>query len=84
MTASFEEVRKRSYDVLGKIQEKLRSDWLYEDHGPSHDQVEALKEASRHIAAAKAALAKAGGPAISSPAAKPMAPAASRFSIRRR
>ena len=56
---AFEEVRQRSYDVLAKVQEKLRSDWLYDDHGPNHEQVEALDEARRHVAAARAALSKA-------------------------
>lgn len=59
MAESFEDVRKRSFDVLEKIQSKFRSDWLYDDQGPSHEQVESLKEAGRHVAAAKAALARA-------------------------
>jgi len=57
---AFEEVRQRSYDVLAKVQEKLRSnDWLYDDQGPSHEQVAALEEARKHVAAARAALSKA-------------------------
>ena len=56
---AFEEVRQRSYDVLEKVQEKLRSDWLYDDPGPTHEQVEALDEARRHVAAARAALTRA-------------------------
>jgi hypothetical protein len=56
---TFEEVRQRTYDVLAKVQEKLRSDWLYDDQGPSHEQVEALHEARKHVAAARAALLKA-------------------------
>jgi hypothetical protein len=61
MTApAFEEVRQRSYDVLVKVQEKLGSDdWFYDDLGPSHEQVEALAEARKHVAAARAALSKA-------------------------
>jgi hypothetical protein len=60
MTApAFEEVRQRSYDVLAKVQNKLRSDWLYDDQGPTHEQVEALDEARKHVAAARAALSKA-------------------------
>lgn len=30
---AFEEVSQRFYDVLVKVQEKLRSDWLYDDQG---------------------------------------------------
>jgi hypothetical protein len=56
---AFEEVRQRSYDVLVQVQQKLRSDWLYDDQGPTHEQVAALDEARRHVAAARAALSKA-------------------------
>jgi hypothetical protein len=61
---AFEEVRQRSYDVLEKVQEKLRSDdWFYDDQGPTHEQVEALDQARKHVAAARAALTKAAQPA---------------------
>jgi hypothetical protein len=56
---AFEEVRQQSYDILAKAQQKLQSDWLYDDQGPSHEQVEALDEARKHVAAARAALSKA-------------------------
>jgi hypothetical protein len=56
---AFEEVRQRAYDGLVQVHEKLRSDWLYDDQGPTHEQVEALDEARKHVAAARAALSKA-------------------------
>lgn len=58
---TFESVRQRSYDILGIVQEKLRSDWVHEAHGPDHEQITALEDARRHLAAAKAALARAAG-----------------------
>ncbi|HEX9229362.1 MAG TPA: hypothetical protein VF885_22415 [Arthrobacter sp.] len=61
MGLRFEEVRQRSYEVLGLVQEKLRSDWIHDDTGPSHEQVQAMDEARKHLAAAKAALARAAG-----------------------
>jgi hypothetical protein len=57
--ATFESVRQRSYDILGIVQEKLRSDWVHDVHGPDHEQIQALEDARRHLAAAKAALARA-------------------------
>jgi hypothetical protein len=85
MGLRFEEVRQRSYDVLAKVQEKLRSDWVHDDTGPSHEQVQAMEEARRHLAAAKAALSKAAPPAGASPASTPpLASAPRRFHNGRR
>jgi hypothetical protein len=67
---AFEEVRQRSDDVLAKVQEKLRSDWFYDEQGPSHEQVEALGEARKHVAAARAALSKAALGTVSAPPAQ--------------
>jgi hypothetical protein len=85
MALRFEEVRQRSYDVLGLVQEKLRSDWVHDDTGPSHEQAQAMEEARRHLAAAKAALARAAAAEAqgSSALATPVAAGARRFRIGR-
>lgn len=67
--ATFESVRQRSYDILGIVQEKLRSDWVHDVHGPDHGQIQALEDARKHLAAAKAALARAAAIAPELPAA---------------
>jgi hypothetical protein len=85
MAASFEDVRKKSYEDLGDVQETLRSDWIHDANGPTYEQVQALDEARRHLAAAKAALTKAAGTQPAFPqTAWPVARPARRFTVGRR
>jgi hypothetical protein len=56
---TFEEMRSNAFAMLGDVEDELRSDWR-EGAGPNHEQAEALRDARRAIAQAKAALDEAG------------------------
>jgi hypothetical protein len=56
---TFEEMRRRAHGMLGDVEDELRSDWR-DGTGPTREQAEAAREARQHIAAAKAALDRAG------------------------
>lgn len=45
-------MRRRAFQLLGDAQDKLRSDWR-PGAGPTHEQVDPLREAKEHIAKAK-------------------------------
>lgn len=55
---TFEEIRRRAFGEIGDVLDTLRSDWL-PGHGPDDDQADALHEARRLLADAKAALDRA-------------------------
>lgn len=55
---TFDEIRSNAFAMLGDVEDELRSDWR-DGTGPSHEQGEALREARRAIAQAKAALDRA-------------------------
>lgn len=52
---TFEEVRRNAYAMLGDVEDELRSDWR-DGSGPTDKQAAAVREARRHVAAAKAEL----------------------------
>lgn len=52
---TFEEVRRNAYAMLGDVEDELRSDWR-QGCGPTDKQAMAVREARRHVAAAKAEL----------------------------
>ncbi|MET9339246.1 hypothetical protein [Nonomuraea sp. NPDC003804] len=54
---TFDEMRRNAHRLLGDAQDELRSDWT--GPGPSDEQAEAMAEAVRFIAQAKAALDRA-------------------------
>jgi hypothetical protein len=56
---TFEEMRSNAFRMLGDAEDELRSDWR-SGAGPSKEQAQAASEARQHIAAAKAALDRAG------------------------
>ncbi|MBT1002818.1 hypothetical protein KIH31_09390 [Paenarthrobacter sp. DKR-5] len=57
MTAvEFENVCDKAFFMLEKAQERLRSDWLFDETCTAYDPIDAVAEARRHIAGAKAAL----------------------------
>lgn len=55
---SFEEMRRNAYKLLGDAQQELYSDWR-PDGAPNRKQLEAAREALRHITKAKQALIEA-------------------------
>lgn len=55
---TFEEMRRNAHRLLGDAQDELRSDWA-PGTGPTDKQADAVIEARKHIAKAKAALDKA-------------------------
>lgn len=56
---TFEEIRHNAFVLLSDAEDELRSDWRT-GTGPTREQGEAAREARQHIAAAKAALDRAG------------------------
>ena len=56
---TFDEIRSKAFAMLGDVEDELRSDWRA-GAGPSSEQAEALPDARRAIAQAKAALDRAG------------------------
>lgn len=56
---TFEEMRRNAFALLGDVEDELRSDWRA-GAGPTSEQAEALRDARRAIAQAKAALDRAG------------------------
>lgn len=56
---TFEEMRRNAFALLGDAEDELRSDWR-RGTGPTKEQGQAAHEARQHIAAAKAALDRAG------------------------
>lgn len=55
---SFEDIRFDAYSALGDVEDVLRSDWR-RGYGPTPAQADAVRDARRHIAAAKEALNRA-------------------------
>jgi hypothetical protein len=55
---TFEDMRRNAHRLLGDAADWLRSDW-YPGTGPNTAEADAVMEARRHIAAAKAALDRA-------------------------
>lgn len=56
---TFEQIRRTAHGELGDVEDLLRSDWA-SGRGPTDGQADALTEVRQHIAAAKAALDRAG------------------------
>lgn len=56
--ATFEEILRRTYLLLGEAEDELRSDWNLES-GPNREQARASREAQEFISQAKAALVRA-------------------------
>ncbi len=56
--ATFEEILRRTYLLLGDAEDELRSDWSSE-RGPTREQAKASREAQELISQAKAALVRA-------------------------
>ena len=56
--ATFDEILRRTYLLLGDAEEELRSDWR-SDSGPSGEQARASREAQELISKAKAVLVRA-------------------------
>jgi hypothetical protein len=56
---TFDDIRRRAHGLLGDVQDELRSDWR-PGTGPTRAQANHVAAARRHIAAAKAALDRAG------------------------
>jgi hypothetical protein len=55
---TFEDMRREAFSRLGDVEDVLRSDWR-PGTGPTWKQADAMIDAQRHIAQAKAALDKA-------------------------
>lgn len=55
---TFDEIRSNAFAMLGDVGDELRSDWRA-GAGPSSEQAEALRDAWRAVAQAKAALDRA-------------------------
>lgn len=56
---TFDEIRSNAFAMLGDVEDELRSDWRA-GAGPNREQAEALRDARRAVAQAKAALDRAG------------------------
>lgn len=56
---TFDEIRGNAHAMLGDVEDELRSDWRA-GTGPNREQADALQDAWRAIAQAKAALDQAG------------------------
>lgn len=56
--ATFEEILRRTYVLLGDAEDELRSDWR-SDSGPNREQARASREVQELISQAKAALVRA-------------------------
>ena len=55
----FQDTRRRVFEMLGDVQDELRSDWAPGSE-PTDAQADAITDAYRAIAAAKEALDRAG------------------------
>ena len=56
---TFDDIRSNAFAMLGDVEDELRSDWR-SGAGPTPEQGQAMREARQAIAAAKAALDRAG------------------------
>jgi hypothetical protein len=56
---TFDDICSNAFVMLGDVEDELRSDWR-SGAGPTSGQAQAMREARQAIAAAKAALDRAG------------------------